>query len=128
MDKRLFYVVGDFFANLIIGVIAGMISWAIVSPAWNMWCAMFAMMALGMVVGLVLFFPVGIKLGAMEAMIPAMYTGMWAGMVVGMIGSMMPLPMHHAIEIGAACGIAEIIFIWIANSILRGVTRQTKAR
>jgi hypothetical protein len=28
---------------------------------------------------------------------------------------------------GAACGIAEIIFIWIANTILRGVTRQAKA-
>jgi hypothetical protein len=41
---------------------------------------------------------------------------------------MMALSMHHAIEIGAACGIAEIIFIWIANTILRGVTRLPKAR
>ena len=29
--------------------------------------------------------------------------------------------MRHAIELGAACGIGEIVFIWIANTILRGV-------
>lgn len=128
MDHRLFYVVGDFLANLAIGIIMGLIARAIVGPSWNMWAAMCAMMALGMVVGLVLFFPVGIKLGAMEAMIPAMYTGMWAGMVVGMMSAMMDLPWRHAAEMGAACGIAEIIFIWIANTILRGVTRQPRTR
>jgi len=126
LDHRFWYAAGDFAASLVIGVIAALVSWAIVSPAWNMWVAMFAMMALGMVVGLVLYFPVGIRLGAMEAMIPAMYTGMWSGMVIGMMASMMALPLRHAAEIGAACGIAEIIFIWIANAILRGVTRQTK--
>jgi len=127
LDKRLGYVVGDFFANLIIGIIVGMVSWWIVGPGWNMWGAMFAMMALGMVLGLVLYFPVGSRLGAMEAMIPAMYTGMWAGMVVGMISAMMPLSWQHAAQLGAACGIAEIIFIWIANTILRGIIRQPKA-
>lgn len=128
MDHRLFYVMGDFLANLVIGVIAGLVAWAIVGPHWNMWAAMFTMMALGMVIGLVIFFPVGIQLGAMEAMIPAMYTGMWAGMVVGMMSAMIPLPMWHAAQMGAACGIAEIIFIWIANTILRGIIRQPKAR
>jgi len=121
VDSRLFYVVGDFLAALAVGIIAALVAWAIVSPAWNMWLAMFAMMALGMVVGLVLFFPLGIKLGAMEAMIPAMYTGMWSGMVVGMMGAMMPLPWEHAAQIGAACGVGEIILIWIVNTLLRGV-------
>ena len=64
------------------------------------------------------------KLGAMEAMIPGMYSGMWAGMFVGMLGSMMPVTAMHAAEIGAACGVAEIIFIWIANTILRGTSRE----
>ena len=127
MDRRLFYVVGDFLANLIIGTIAGVIAWSIVSPGWNMWVAMLAMMALGMVVGLVLYFPFAIRLGAQEAMIPAMYTGMWGGMVVGMMSAMMPLPLNHAAQMGAACGIAEIVFIWIANTILRGVTRPARA-
>ena len=126
MDHRLFYVVGDFLASLVIGMIAGTVAWAIVGPGWNMWAAMFAMMALGMVVGLVCYFPVAIKLGAMEAMIPAMYSGMWGGMVVGMMAAMMPLPLHHAMEMGAACGIAEILFLWLANAILRGVQRPAK--
>lgn len=126
MDHRLKYVVGDFLGSLVIGTVSGLIAWAIVSPAWNMWLAMFAMMALGMVVGLVMFFPLAAKLGAMEAMIPAMYTGMWAGMFVGMLGSMMELPMRHAAEIGAACGVAEIILIWILNTMLRGLSREGK--
>ncbi len=124
MDHRPFYAIGDFVASLIIGIVAALVAWALVSPAWNMWAAMFTMMALGMIVGLVLFFPFAIKLGAMEVMVPAMYTGMWSGMVVGMIAAMMPLPMRHAIELGAACGVAEIVFIWIANTILRGPTRE----
>lgn len=126
LDNRLFYVVGDFIANLAIGVIVGLVAWSIVSPSWNMWAAMFTMMALGMVLGLVLYFPIGSKLGAMEAMIPSMYTGMWAGMVVGMMSAMMDMGWQHAAEMGAACGIAEIIFIWVANTILRGVVRQPK--
>ena len=126
MDRRWPYALGDFCASLIVGMVAGLAAWAIVSPGWNMWLAMALMMPLGMVIGLVLYFPIGSRLGAMEAMIPAMYTGMWAGMVVGMIGAMMPLPLRHALELGAACGIAEIIFIWIANALLRGTARQPK--
>ena len=126
MDHRLYYAVGDFLAALVIGIVAGLAAWLIVSPAWNMWVAMFSMMALGMVIGLVLFFPIAAKLGAMEAMIPAMYSGMWAGMFVGMLGSMMPVGLRHAVEIGAACGVAEIIFIWTANTILRGISREGK--
>jgi hypothetical protein len=128
LDHRLFFVVGDFLANLAIGAIVGLLAWLIVGPGWNMWIAMFAMMALGMVCGLIFFFPVGMKLGAMEVMIPVMYSGMWAGMFVGMAEAMMPLPALHAVAIGAACGVAEIVFVWVANSILRGVTREAGER
>lgn len=120
MDRRPFYAIGDFIASLLIGMAAAAVCWLVVSPAWNMWAAMAVTMVLGMAVGMVLYFPVGMKLGAMEAMIPAMYTGMWAGMIVGMMAAMMPLSLHHAVQMGAACGVAEIIFIWIANGILRG--------
>lgn len=124
MDHRLFYAVGDFLASLVIGIVAALAAWAIVGPGWNMWLAMIAMMALGMVIGLVLFFPISMKLGAMEAMIPAMYTGMWSGMMIGMIGAMMPLSWEHAAAMGAACGVGEIVFIWIANTMLRGVRKK----
>jgi len=68
VDHRLYFAVGDLLANIAIGAIVGVICWAIVSPSWNMWIAMFAMMPVGTVVGLILFFPIGIKLGAMEVM------------------------------------------------------------
>jgi len=126
MDSRAFYVAGDLIANVVIGVIVALVSWALVGPGWNMWLAMAAMMALGMVLGLVLFFPFSIKLGAHETMIPAMYTGMWAGMFVGMTAAMMPLTMRHAAELGAMVGAAEIVFIWIVNTILRGVTGEAR--
>jgi hypothetical protein len=126
LDRRPLYAAGDFLGSIAVGIVAALIAWALVGPGWNMWAAMFAMMALGMIVGLVMFFPVGIKLGAMEAMIPAMYTGMWSGMVTGMIAAMMPISIYHAIQLGAACGVGEIVFIWIANTILRGVTRERK--
>lgn len=126
MDHRLFFAVGDFLANLLTGAFVGAICWTIVGPGWNMWVAMFAMMALGMVLGMLVFFPVAAKLGAMEAMIPLMYSGMWAGMFVGMAQAMMPMPLLHAVGIGAACGVADILFIWVVNSVLRGVTREAQ--
>jgi hypothetical protein len=125
VDRRPLYALGDFLGSLLVGIVAAMVAWVLVGPGWNMWVAMFGMMAMGMVVGLVMFFPLGMKLGAMEAMIPAMYTGMWSGMMVGMIGAMMPLSWLHAAQLGAACGVGEIVFIWIANSLLRGVRKGT---
>ena len=128
MDHRLFYVIGDLIANLAIGVIAGLLSWVIVEPGWNMWLAMFAMMAVGMLAGLFLFIPAAIWLGAMEAMVPLMFTGMLAGMVVGMEAAMMPLSWQEALWLGAVSGLAGIICIWTANNLLRGVTREAEGR
>jgi hypothetical protein len=52
---------------------------------------------------------------------------MWSGMVVGMMAAMVPLPLPHAAQMGAACGVAEIVFLWIANALLRGVRPLPKA-
>lgn len=124
MDHRLFYVIGDLIANVALGAIVGLISWAIVGPGWNMIVAMFVMMAVGMLAGLFAFFPAAIKLGAMEAMVPLMFSGMLSGMVVGMAAAMMPVSIMQGIVWGAASGFAGIAFIWIANSLLRGITRE----
>ena len=124
MDHRLFFVLGDFLANLAVGAIVGLICWAIVSPSWNMWIAMFAMMPVGTVVGLILFFPIGIKLGAMEVMVPLMFSGELSGMVVGMGAAMAVLTPGEAALLGAASGMAGIFFVWAANTLLRGVTRE----
>ena len=126
MDHRLFFAVGDFLANIAIGAIVGLICWAIVTPHWNMWIAMFAMMPVGMIAGLIFFFPVGIKLGAMEVMVPVMFTGELTGMVVGMGAAMYVLSLRDAVLLGAATGLVGIILIWIVNSLLRGITRDAE--
>ena len=126
MDHRLYFAVGDLLANIAIGAIVGVICWAIVSPSWNMWIAMFAMMPVGTIVGLLLFFPIGMKLGAMEVMVPMMFSGELTGMVVGMGAAMYVLSLRDAVLLGAATGLVGIVIIWIANSILRGVTREAE--
>ena len=126
MDKRLFFMIGDLVANVVSGTIAGLAAWAIVDPAWNMWLAMLAMMVLGMALGLVLFFPFSIKLGAMEVMLPLMFSGMLGGMVVGMLAAMVPLSLASALAHGAVSGLAGILCIWIANSMLLGIAYRSE--
>ncbi len=88
MDSRLYFVLGDLAANLLVGALAGWLSAVVIGTGWNMFLAMFLAMGLGMLVGLVLFFPLGMAFGAMEVMLPTMFSGMLAGMVVGvMVGS-----------------------------------------
>jgi hypothetical protein len=128
LDHRLYFVVGDFVANLAIGAIVGLIAWAIVSPSWNMWIAMIAMMPVGTVAGLILFFPVGMKLGAMEVMVPMMFSGELSGMVVGMAAAMAVIGPGEAALLGAVTGMAGIFFVWAANTLLRGVTREAGGR
>lgn len=128
MDKRLFFIVGDFVANIFSGALIGLLAWAIVDTGWNMWLAMLAMMLLGMVVGLVLFFPFSLKLGAMEVMLPLMFSGMLGGMVVGMLAAMVPLSLASALAHGAVSGFAGILCIWIANSMLRGIAYRSEGK
>jgi len=124
VDHRPFFAVGDFLVNIAIGVLTGLLCWAIVDTGWNMWLAMFAMMALGMIAGLVMFFIVSIKLGAMEVMVPVMFSGMLSGMVVGMAAAMIPLGLADAALMGGASGLLGIVIIWIVNSWLRGPVKQ----
>lgn len=86
---------------------------------------MFAMMPLGMLTGLVLSFIAGIWLGAMEAMVPIMVSGELSGMVVGMICAMDVLSFRQAALLGAASGLAGILLVWLANGMLRGISRET---
>ena len=76
MDHRLYFVLGDLFANLTTGALVGWLSWLIVDPGWNMWIAMFLMMVISMFVAIILWIPFSVLFGAMEVMVPLMFTGM----------------------------------------------------
>ncbi|SRR5690606_31734585 len=120
MDHRLYFVIGDLLANILVGLFVGWITWLLVSPGWNMWLAMVVMMVLGMVLAGLLFLPLGVFLGAMEVMIPTMLGGMLSGMVIGMWCAMAPLSGPAATALGGACGLLAIVAVWIANHSLRG--------
>ena len=121
MDNRLYFVLGDLFANLLTGLLAALLCWWVIVTGWNMFLAMLLALALGVFVGLVLFFPLGVLFGAMEVMLPIMFTGMVSGMVVGMAVAMHPLPLLAAVQYGLVTGFICIVFIWLLNVRLRGV-------
>ena len=121
MDHRLYFVLGDLFACLITGGLVGWLCWLIVNPSWNMWIAMFLMMAVCMFASLLIWLPFSVLFGAMEVMIPVMQTGMLSGMVVGMWKAMSILSVAGAAVLGAVIGLLVLILVWIANAALRGV-------
>jgi hypothetical protein len=121
MDNRLYFVLGDLLANIVCGMLVGLVAVLVVRHGWNMWMAMVLMMLVGMVMGLLLTFPFGHWFGAMEVMIPVMQTGMMAGMVVGMWQAMSPLSGGQGALLGALTGLIVINVVWVANIALRGV-------
>jgi Na+/citrate or Na+/malate symporter len=120
MDNRLYFVLGDLFANLLTGAVAGALCALLIVQGWPMVPAMCLAMILGMAVGLVLFFPLGIYFGAMEVMLPIMFGGMVSGMVMGMWAAMTPVAMVQGLLWGGLCGLLSLSFVWVLNAVLRG--------
>ena len=127
MDKRLFFVLGDLLANIVVGATVAWLTWLIVSTGWNMWLTMFVMMFFGMIIATILFFPFGYFFGAMEVMLPTMLTGMLSGMVVSMRCTMHTTSASYAIFLGAVCGLGSIVAVWILNNhIFNSSNRESK--
>ena len=120
METRLYFVFGDLFSNILVGALAGWLSWLAVDVGWNMFLAMLLAMAIGMLVGLVMFFPLGAAFGAMEIMLPIMFGGMMSGMAVGMSASMSAMSAADALTMGASWGFGCLLLIWLLNAALRG--------
>ncbi len=121
MDHRLYFVLGDLAANIVVGAVAGWLCAMLIGVGWNMFVAMILAMVVGMVVATILFFPFAIFFGAMEIMLPAMMTGMVSGMAVGMWAAMETFESLEALRVGAVCGLVSLVFIWVVNNSLRGV-------
>jgi Na+/citrate or Na+/malate symporter len=120
MDHRLYFVLGDLFANLVVGAVAGWACALLIGVEWNMFIAMVIAMVIGMLVGLFLFFPLGILFGAMEVMLPTMFSGMMSGMAIGMWAAMAPVTASQGLQWGAVVGLICLAIIWILNAGLRG--------
>ena len=124
MEKRPFFIFGDFFANALAGAVAGWATAALVGPGWNMFVAMWVGMVLGMALAMLLSFAAFCWLfGAMEVMLPVMFTGMAAGMVIGM-GIPMGAFEDTAGAVGALTGVAVVVFTYLVDAALRGKVKK----
>jgi hypothetical protein len=124
VEKRPYFVFGDFFSNAAVGSATALATAAVVGEGWNMVVAMVVGMALGMVIAMLLWLALfSWMFGAMEVMLPAMLTGMAAGMGIGMaepMTAMTPLCVSGAAQIGALAGVAVVLLTYLLNARLRG--------
>lgn len=117
MEKRLYFVVGDLFANALVGTAAVAVTAGLIGGSWGMIPGMLVGMVVGMVVALPLslglLFPI---LGVMEVMAPCMLSGMLGGMW----GGMWPLAGDEIVSWGVGTGIAVVVVIYGMNVFMTG--------
>jgi hypothetical protein len=114
MRTKIYFILGDLSANLIVGMITAYACSLLISAVWNPGVAMVVGMGVGMIIAGLLgglwFFR---YFGAMEIMLPTMLTGMMAGMGTAMAAAM-GYSSRPMLLLGAAVG----FMIWIAMSWL----------
>ncbi len=118
---RPYFLIGDIFASVSVGILAGLVSSALVDTGWHMLPAMITCMILGMLLALILALFVFCRyFGAMEVLVPTMFTGMLAGMVVGMVAAMTVVEWPLAVSLGALSGLIILMITYVANIIING--------
>ena len=127
MERRPYFILGDFIVNIVTGIAAALATIALVGPGWNMMIGMFVGMALGMALAMLLSLAVfAAFFGAMEVMLPAMLTGMAAGMWLGMAAPMGAVDALRAAQMGAVTGVGVVVFTYLMDAALSGkVSRWT---
>jgi len=117
MEKRLYFVLGDLFANMLVATIAVALTGWLIGGSWGMFPGMLAGMLVGMIIALPLslglLFPL---LGVMEVITPCMISGMFGGMW----GGMWPLAGAAILRWGIGTGIVVVITIYVLNAVMSG--------
>jgi hypothetical protein len=117
MEKRLYFIVGDVFANIAVATLALAASSALIGGGLGMLPGMIVGMFIGMLVALI--FSMGVLaplLGVMEILMPCML----GGMLAGMCGGMWELSTAQIIKWGAVTGLGMLLFIYVMNALLSG--------
>lgn len=123
----MYFVIGDYVAGMIIGVVTALGVRAVVWPGMDMVIAMLFGMAIGMVIHVVLALVFAPLLGMFQAMLPAMVIGMYGGMFFGMRDSMAAgsRTLEAAAAVGALFGAVVVLGIQIYDRTLRGPVVDT---
>ena len=117
MEKRPFFLFGDFIACIATAIITAITMTALFNTDW--W--MFPAMLIGMVLSMFLVLILDVLLfsrffGAMEIMIPTMLGGMFSGMFAAMAASMQAFSYTQACKLGVVVGIFIFVTLWLANA------------
>ena len=120
MEKRLYFIIGDLFANAFVATVAVALTAWLLGGAWGMVPGMLFGMVIGMAISLPLsaglLFPI---LGVMEVIAPCMLSGMFGGMW----GGMWPLAGAEVLRWGIGTGLAVVVFVYAMNLVVTGPQR-----
>jgi hypothetical protein len=118
----MFFVIGDYLAGILIGVVTTLAVRAIVWPGMDLVIAMLIGTVVGMVLHLVLGLILAPLLGMFETMLPAYLIGMYGGMLFAMRDSMAAgsLTLTSAVIVGAVFGAIVVFGVKVYDRILRG--------
>lgn len=117
MEKRIYFIIGDLFANAVVATAAVALTAWLIGGAWGMIPGMIA----GMVIGMVIALPLSLALlapflGAMEVLSPCMVSGMLGGMW----GGMWPLTGDAIFRWGIGTSIAVVVVVYALNAVVAG--------
>jgi len=117
MEKRLYFIIGDLFANALVATAAAALTAWLIGGSWGM----IPGMLVGMLIGMVIALPLSLALlapilGAMEILSPCMISGMLGGMW----GGMWPLAGDAIFRWGAGTGIAVVAIVYGLNAVVAG--------
>ncbi len=123
METRLYFLLGDLLACVLVAVVAACACAAIFSDAWPMVLLMPVSMVVGMFIGLLVAVLAGLIyfFGAMEIMVPTMFTGMVAGMWGAMVGAGPEFSYASLAMQGAILGLVVNVAIRIYSMSLSGI-------
>ncbi|GMR23384.1 MAG: hypothetical protein BMS9Abin37_1805 [Acidobacteriota bacterium] len=117
MEKRLYFVIGDLFANAFVATVAvAMTAW-LIGGSWGMIPGMLVGMVIGSVIAVLLSLgPLAPMFGFMEVIAPCMLSGMLGGMW----GGMWPLAGAATLRWGTGTGLVVIVLVYALNALMTG--------
>jgi hypothetical protein len=121
------FAIGDCLAGMLLGAVTALAVRGVVWPGMDMVVAMVLGMAVGMILHLVLGLALSPLLGMFETMMPGSLIGMYGGMLFGMRDSMAAgsRTLAAVAIVGAAFGLAMVLFLKVYNRVLRGPVLDT---
>jgi len=115
VETRPFFVVGDWFANILVATLAAAAATKLIGGIWGM-PGMIPGMALGMLIALVVSMLLVPVLGIMETMVSCMLSGMLGGMC----GAMWSFDVGDTVRWGIGLGSGIVLLVYALNFVMSG--------